>query len=543
MTKNAGKSVVKGTMILIIGNIVVKIIGALFKLPLANIIGADGMGLYNAAFNVYDIFLVITTSGYTLAITKMVAKCYARGGDGEALKILSVTRRLFFVIGVVFALIMFLGARFYSRLIGNTRALNCILVLSPAILFVSLMCAYRGYYQGKNDMIPTTISQVTEAIMRLITGLSFSYLLERAGFGTEIVAAGAVTGVTLGEVTSTSTLAILHHFKMKKKKPRRSCTTKSSKIIRTLFKMSIPMCISAIIISLLNVLDNAVVMHRLEETGCSEKAANTLYGAFNMASTVFSLPITIVSAIIVSIFPVLSFAHACRNYRRVSRIATSSMRIVMLVATAAAALFVSLSYPLVNILYFRQPRDAAVAAPILLIMGPCAILLSMSMLSTTILLSIDHLLLPSRSMIIGGAACLFVNWLLVGNPHIGIYGMPVGLFVCYLITTTLNLSAIRKSQKVRLSYKDLFYKPILPAALMAITGASLFYICEPTLGRLKSAGISLLLASCVYFVTLCFSGAIEVEDVMMLPNGAKIVSALQKLHLVKRSKLHFHSKD
>jgi stage V sporulation protein B len=204
-------------MILILGNIIVKIIGAFFKLPLANIVGADGMGLYNSAFTVYDIFLVVSTAGFTLAISKMVSSCCANGKDGEALQILRVTRNLFIVIGLSATIIMFLGARLFSGLIGNTRSFNCIVMLAPAVTFVSVMCAYRGYYQGTNDMIPTTVSQIVEAVVRLVIGLSVSYFLKIKGYPIEVVAVGAIAGITIGEFSSTFSLAVIHHFKMKGK--------------------------------------------------------------------------------------------------------------------------------------------------------------------------------------------------------------------------------------------------------------------------------------------------------------------------------------
>jgi stage V sporulation protein B len=535
MAKNTGKSIVKGTMILIAGNIVVKIIGALFKLPLANIIGADGMGLYNASFTVFDIFLVMATSGYTLAISKMVSSCCARGRDDEALEILKATRRLFFVIGLFFTTAMFVGARVFSQLIGNTRSFYCIVMLAPAVLFISLMCAYRGYYQGTNDMIPTTISQVVEALLRLIVGLSLSWYLKSKGYGIEIVSAGAILGITLGEFSSTFTLAMIHRVKQKGRKPKRRASTGTNKIFRTLFATSIPIGISGIIISVINILDNSIVMHRLQFTGCTEQQANTLYGAFNMSFTVFSLPLTIVMAVATSVFPVLSYANACKNRIRVAHISEASLRIIMMVSTAAAAVFISLSNPIITLLYIGQPRDAKIAAPLLMLMAPAAVVISLSLITSTILQAVDKLLTPSRSMIVGGAVCLVSNWFLVGNPNIGIYGVPVGICICYFITTVMNLAAIKKCE-IRLSYHSLFFKPFLPAAILAITGAASFYIMLPSLGLLKSTCISLPLSLICYLLVLFISGTVERGDIKMLPGGKKIIPFIEKLHLMPKEK-------
>lgn len=519
-------------MILVAGNIVVKIIGALFKLPLANIIGADGMGLYNASFNVYDIFLVIATAGFPLAISKMVARSAAHGEDGEAVRIFTVSRRTFLFIGFFCSAAMMLGARFFAKLIGNTRALDCILMLGPAVLFVSLMSAYRGFYQGTNDMIPTTVSQVIEAIVRLAVGLSLSWYLKSRGYPGEIVAAGAIVGITIGEFSSTFSLGVIHHFRMRKKRIRHKSRLPAHSVIKTMFKTSIPIAFSTLIISFINMLDNSVVMHRLQSIGYSEQQANTLYGCFNMAFTVFSLPITIVAALTVSIFPVLSYAFACKDFRMVSRVSSASLRMAMLAATGSAAMFSALSYPLVNLLYFNRPQDAAIAAPLLMLLGPSAITISMSMLTTSILQSIDHLLLPSRSMIVGGLVCLLLNWVLVGQKSLGIYATPVGIFVCYLITTSMNLAAIRKSSHIDISFKNLFFRPLLPAAGMAVTGMLGFQFLLPRIGMIRASLLSLFVSLIIYLILLFLNRSIEGSDLMILPHGKKLVHFLTRIRLL-----------
>jgi stage V sporulation protein B len=533
LAKNTGSNIIKGTFILIAGNIVVKIIGALFRLPLANIIGADGMGLYNASFIVFDIFLVLATAGFPLAVSKMVANSSAHGNYGEALKTFKVARYCFFIIGLVFSIIMFFGARTFSELIGNTRAYYSIIALSPAVLFISLMCAYRGYYQGTNDMIPTTISQVIEAVCRLIIGLSLAWYLKSSGFDPQIVAAGAIVGITVGEFSSTFTLAMMHRHRMKKRGPPKKSTTASFKIVRTIFTTSAPIGIGIIIISIINLLDNAIVMRRLQSIGFSELQANTLYGTYNMAFTVFALPITIVSALQISVFPILSYAFACKNYSRVSRTAQASMRISMIVAMGSTAIFLSLSAPIINIIYFNQPSVSKIVTVLLMLLSPSAVMMSLTMLTTTILQSIDKLIVPSRSMILGGAVCLASNWFLVGHRGVGIYGAPVGIFICYTITTVLNIIEIKRSKCIRLSFKDIFYKPFVPAVVMAVTGAAAFGVTEHTFGLIKASAFSICLSLLNFVLVMFLNNSISRSDLLMLPRGKKIVRFFEKLHLMR----------
>lgn len=537
MENKGNNSIVKGTLVLIAGNLVVKIIGALFKLPLANIIGADGMGLYNASFIVYDIFLVLSTAGLPLAVSKMVSSSCARGNNAEALKIFKVSRNCFLIIGLIFTALMFLGARMYAEWIGNNRAYLAILTLSPAILFVSLMSAYRGYYQGINDMIPTTISQITEAICRLIVGLSLSWCLSAAGYEPQVVAAGAILGITCGEFVSTLSLALIHKHKQKRLKPRMKPplhpVMSSGKIIQTMFSTSIPIGIGTIVISVINAADNTVIMRRLESIGYNEQQANMLYGTYNMAFTVFSLPITIASALIVSVFPVLSYAFACRNFARVNRTASASLRTTVIVGMASAALFLSLSYPIVMLLFFRQPQAARVAAMILTVLAPTAVPITLFMLTSAILQAIDRLFIPTCTSIIGGIVCLVCNWVLIGQKSIGIFGAPAGLFLCYTLASVLNMKAIGKCKEIHLSAKHIFDKALVPAAVMGVTGFAAFRLTLLPLGLLKAAFFSILVALTNYLIVLFLNHTLEKDDILLLPKGHSIVRILERMHLLR----------
>lgn len=541
LADRAQNGVLKGTLILIVGNLIVKIIGALFKLPLANLIGADGMGLYNASFTVYDIFLVLATAGFPLAVSKLVSASCARGDGEEALKIFRVSRACFWVIGIVFSVLMFTGAELYAHWIANTRAVLSIRILSPAILFVSLMSAYRGYYQGINDMIPTTVSQITEAVCRLAVGLSAAWALGHAGCPPEVVAAGAILGITAGEFVSTFTLAMLHHRRMRRHKPpvrrRRGLRAQmpAAQIVSAMFATSLPIGVGAIIISAVNTVDSAVLMHRLADIGYTEREANMLYGTFNMAFTVFSLPVTVVSALIVSVFPVLSYAHAAGQTARVRRTARASLRVTVLAGTASAALFLSLSYPLVMLLYFRQPQAARVAAALLTLQGPAAIPFTLFMISTCILQAVDRLFVPTVSSIIGGVCGVVCNWFLIGQKSIGIFGAPVGIVVCYTVAALINLAILGRQKQLDFAVGAMVCHAMLPAAAMGLTGYAVFRLTLPVLGLFGAAGVSLALALPVYLLALFFSRTLERDDLLLLPRGQRIVGMCERMRLLHPS--------
>jgi stage V sporulation protein B len=318
---------------------------------------------------------------------------------------------------------------------------------------------------------------------------------------------------------------------MKGKKVRRRSSASPKRILKKLFATSIPIGISGIIISIINILDNSITMHQLQHIGCTEQQANILYGAFNMAFTVFSLPLTIVMAVTTSVFPVLSFAHACKNHSRVEKITMGSLRVIMLASTATSALFLSLSSPIIRIIYFNQPRDAGIAIPLLVLMSPAAVLISISSITGTILQAVDKLLVPARSAIIGGSICLVCNYFLIGNPSVGIYGVPIGLCICYLINTVLNLIEIRKAG-IKFNYAKMFLKPFLPAACLGITAWVTYFVTYPKLGLLLSTFIAIAVCLIFYTAVLFISKTVEKEDLLLLPGGRKISKILSKFKIM-----------
>lgn len=532
------KDIIRGTLILVAGNIAVKIIGALFKLPLANIIGADGMGLYNAAFIVYDIFLVLATAGCPLAVSKLVASCSASGRGSEPLRILRVSRFCFFIIGSLLSAVMFFGAGPFSRLIGNTRAYYSILVLAPSVLFVSLMSSYRGYYQGTNDMVPTTVSQIIEAVVRLIFGLGLAVFFTLKGFDASVVAAGALAGITVGEFSSTFSLAMLHRKKMKKRPFNRETCPRVSPlgIAKRLFMTSAPIGIGVIIISIINMLDNSVVMRRLQYAGFSEYEANVLYGTYNMASTVFSLPVTIISALQTSVFPILSCAFAQKNTGGVSRAARASMRITVTVGFASSALFLAMSQPLNNLVYFHQPAAVKIVVPLLTLLSPCAVVFTLTMMSSTILLSCDRMLAPTVSMIAGGCVCLISNWVLVGIREIGIFGVPAGLLACYSVTSVINLVSIKRSCNVKLELGSAAARAILPAAALGVSGLLAYRLALIRTGVICASFISVCTGVAVFIPSLFISGCVTQADLRIMPGGKKLIRVLGILRLIPKDK-------
>ena len=196
----AGSKMVKGATILAVAGIVAKIFGAIFRIPLTNLIGAEGMSYYGVAYPVYSFFLILATAGLPVAISRMVSKRVALGDYRNAHKSYKVSMRVMIVIGVVSFVVCFLGAEQIATMMGNPGAAMSLQAISPALLIAPIVSAYRGYFQGQQNMYPTAVSEVFEQMARVAVGLFLSFTLVKVSL--EHASAGATFGASAGLVMS-----------------------------------------------------------------------------------------------------------------------------------------------------------------------------------------------------------------------------------------------------------------------------------------------------------------------------------------------------
>ena len=528
MSNKENQAFVKGALILMIANITVKIIGALFKIPLNYLIGDDGMGYFGSAYTVYNWLFIVATAGFPVAISKMVSESRAKGSFGEADRIFNVAYKLLACIGVLGSLALFFGAEKCAQIMTNPGAAPGIKALAPAILFVSLMSVYRGYFQGRQNMMPTAISEVSEALGKLIIGYFGAYLLLKGGL--EHAAAGAVAGVSAGGFLGFLALAIIF-FKLKDKKQKNNLETKRSdkELLKELVKIAVPITIGASVFSLTTLIDAAMIMRRLQESaGFSYQDANNLWGAYTGKSiTMFNLVPTLITAISVSIVPTISGAFATNNKELTQSSVLSSLKITVLL-TAPCAIGMSLLAGPILMLVFRSTS----AQSTLWILAYAIIFVSLVTVTNAILQGTGNAGIPVKHMIIGGIIKIIVNYILVGMPNVNIVGAPIGTNLCYIVILVLNLISIKKILKIKLSVTQLVLKPLISVIAMgAVVILAKIYLGN--MGAFVTVVASIMLGAVSYFFTLFATGGITKQDISMLPKAEKLLPILEKLKLVK----------
>ena len=266
-----------GAAILTVGVVIMKLLGAIYKVPLGNILGDYGYGIFLATYNVYNIFFTLSTAGLPVALSRLIAEADARGEDALKEKTFRSAIVTFAAIGMVFSLIMFFGNQWLATvyLVKPDAALS-VRAMAPAILLVCLVSAYRGYCQGNGNMIPTTVDEVLEVLFKVISGLAISAMLVHAGRGLPEASAGAILGVSIGSVVSLGYMIVYKHRNYRGTAVSGEVADSGLKIAGTILKIGIPISLGASIMAILSSLDPGICHSRLAAAGFSEHEAGVL---------------------------------------------------------------------------------------------------------------------------------------------------------------------------------------------------------------------------------------------------------------------------
>lgn len=570
----------EGAAVLVVAHLVVKIIGACFKIPLANILQETGMAYFTRAYNLYAALFVMATAGLPVAVSKMVSESLAKENFAESKKILKAAIALLTIIGTIGTCVLFFGARSFAEGAFNSPgSYLSIVAISPAILFISILSAFRGYFQGHSNMVPTAYSEVLEAVSKLVIGLLGAYLL--MSVSSEVAAAGAISGVTLGGLLALI-LLVFFYFKNRKSTSSTNATAASSskKIFVRLLTIAVPITIGAAVMSLTNVIDTFMISNRLSSITVDESifktlteffgvsvndarigesitsaAADVMYGSYSgYAMSLFNLPPSIVTSISMSIVPAISAALAIKNHSQAKLLTESSIRITTMFALPCAIGMSVLSSPILVALYNNSRAQDTLALLSLAIIFVCIV-----SVTTSILQAAGHVFIPVRNMLIGGAFKILSNYILIAVPELNIGGAPISTFCCYLIIAGLNIAAIIKIIRPDFNFKDFILKPLISAIAMGVIVYIAYNLSASLLGcpqislkvdfmsqiapvtpvlsavRLKTIialGISIFIGVIAYFVTMCVTKSFFEEDIKMLPKGNKIAAFMKKYKLL-----------
>ena len=504
-----------GAAILAMGILVVKVIGLFYKIPLVNIIGSEGSADFNNAYNIYSVLLTISTAGLPVAVSKMVSEANALGRQNQVHKVFRLSLAAFLTLGVVSFLIMYFGSEQLAGMMHDSLAAAGIRALAPAVICVGCLSAFRGYAQGHGNMTPTAVSQILEALCKLVIGLGLAYWLVRAGQPSHVAAAGAITGVTVGTILALAYM--IFNFvstRMREEKDTQDAPDSARRILSTLMKIAIPITISSSMVGIVTVIDSALVQGQIQKvlisdpdswalyqqvvdfapleaardawqqavsSGAAAEAVSQLYGAVELAAenisrslygnysgalTIYNLPLSLMAAITASVIAAVSAALARRDRRGAARITGSALRITALLAFPMGVGLFVLGTPIIRLIF--PELDASVAGPLLSTLGIASIFVCLMLVCNSVLQANGFINLPVVIMALGGVVKIVTNYNLVAVPTIGISGAPVGNVLCFGLCMVLDLVVIARVIHGRPDYLPLLAKPAAAAGVMGL---------------------------------------------------------------------------
>ena len=532
MAKAKEQNYLHGAAIMTAGVIIMKILGALYKIPLGNMLGDDGYGLFLQAYYVYSVFLTLATAGFPVALSRMISDAQTRGLQMQARRTYTVAWWTFFVLGVICSSVMFIFPEWLAdTLIHSPDTALSIRVLAPAVLLCCLAATYRGLTQGYENMKPTTVSQVLEVLAKVAVGLALAAYLIKAGYDKTVSVAGAILGVTVGSLVA---LVYMIVYKMRNYRfdtmAEPDVPESTGTILKNLLRIGIPIALGSVVLSLINLLDAGLCMSRLQDAvGYSYKHANTLYGVYGKAQTLFNLPAAFITPLTISIVPAISAQLALKNRGEAGKISEDSLRISMAIALPMGVGLAVLCKPIMNIVY---PTAHESGVLLLCILGIASVFVCFSLMSTAVLQASGKEKLTLYSIIAGGIVKITVNWFIIAIPSVNIYGAPIGTLCCYVTMCVMNLIFISRSFEKGFSVKNVFLRPALPSAIMGVVAYGVFFLCSLFIspdGRLALAldmCVAIAAAVIVYAVAVIKLRAITAEDMKLIPKGDKIAKLL-----------------
>ncbi len=541
------QSFVQGAFILAITGFGVRFLGAGLRIILAAILGDEGIGLYMMAYPVYSSLLAVSTAGIPIAVSKLVAEHMATRNYRAAHRVFRVAFIILLIFGSFFSLLLFFGAGYISELVKDPRAYYQLLSLAPAIFIVAVMSSFRGFFQGRQQMLPTALSQIAEQVGRVVSALVLSFLLLPRGL--EYGAAGATFGASFGALMSLLVLLYIYFSRrkyfareMKIYRNGQEATQAFSTILYRIFTLSLPITFGSLAMPLMNLLDMSIVPARLQQLGFSMERATALYGQLTgFAGSIVHFPTVITVALAMSLVPAVSEAQALKNPRLIRNRLNLAIRFALFLGIPAAGGLLVLAEPICFVLFETPGAGYALA-----MLSPAVIFLALYITSSGALQGLGRTMIPVKNILMGAAVKLVLTWFLTASfLHVG--GAALATVSGFFLAAFLNLLQLSRVTSWRFQWVETALKPLLATVLMSL-GVSLIYRYSFYYGlqwwqlseRLVAAGALVLaiFAGIILFVVALFlSGAVHQEDLQHIPRiGPRVASWAASYNFHKRKK-------
>ncbi|MCD8391198.1 MAG: polysaccharide biosynthesis protein [Firmicutes bacterium] len=561
MGKNKKQSSFMGNVaIILVSQVLVKLLGAVYKVVITNIdgFGNEGLGFYNVGFQIYTLLLAISSVGIPNAISKMTSERIAVNDYKGAHKIFTTAVKLFSIIGIAATAILFFGADFFASYVIKIEGSQHVMrALAPSLFFVCVSSVIRGYFTGMQDMRATSTSQVLEQVFKCVLTILFVYL--SVGLAPEIMASWANFATSVATVIS---LLYLIYFYYKRKSGIKEKIANSTgetlnlpvkRLMISILMISIPISLGSVITAVNRVIDTATISRGIEAAfanlipahGSAAAILNPtaeqlnaeitrLSGLLSKSDTLYNMPLAVNFAFATVLVPSIAGALAVKDYKEAASKINYSMLVSTLIILPCAIGLIALAQPIYNIIYFNTPDGA----DLLQLVSVSLIFAALNQTMTGALQGIGKIYTPAISLLFGCIAKVILNLVLIRIPSVNIYGAAISSIACQLISFVICFAVLSKHIKLKMTLGKYVVKPLTASLVMGIAAIGVYKIVTLFLGtgftpNLIASIAAIAVAVVVYFLMVFVLKILSEDEIKQLPAGDKLYSGLVKLKLYK----------
>ncbi len=491
----------KGAVLLIVCNLIGKIFGAVYRIPLAKILGPAGMGMYQLVFPLYCLVLSVSTSGMPVAISKLVAENNSKQNFSGSKRIFKISLLILTIVSLIGAVLVVCGAELISKIQGNADIFICYYGIAPAILFVGVLSAFRGYFQGNLLMFPTAISSLVENIIKMVMGLLLAgRFLE---YGIEYAVLGALLGVSASEFVASIFLWICYLFFKGRRIKNKTKNSESFRFLsKQIMELAVPVTLGSLIAPITSMVDSLLAINLLMVTGFSSRNATSLLGLQSgVVEPLINIPVIIAVSIAMVVLPNISKFQAENAKEKVKSLTEKALQMSLCISLACAICFIIFGKQILNFLYASSfdEGELLIATKLLFLGSFNIIFLSLVQVTAGVLQGLGKSKVPVKSLLVGCAVKILLDLAFIPVRKINIFGAVLSGAGCYLVVFILNLKKVKEYTGFEFK-RSMFYISIQECFICLFAFVSNF-LCMQVLSESVSMFIAGAVAVAVFVIT------------------------------------------
>lgn len=541
-SKKKTNDFLKQGSILAVAGILCRMIGLIYRIPMANILGEEGNGIYGVAFIIYNLMLLLSSYSLPLAVSKMVAARNTKKEYKNAYQIFKNTMVFAIVAGTLACTILYFGADILAGWTKYPSVAMPLRVLAPTVIVVAIIGVLRGFFQGKHTMVPTALSQILEQIVNAFVSVYAAFTFMKAHSASDDISAYGATGGTWGTFYGALTALIFLifvffiYYPTLKKQMRRDKTVKERNevIYKQLLLTIVPVILSQTVYQISSIIDVALFGNVMDAKGIEETIRNSLQGVYSSQYTVLiNVPLGIATAMGTSMIPSIVSSFTLKNYKEVKEKVKSVVKFNMLIAIPSAIGLTVLAEPIITLLFPSLIQYKSLASG-LLTMGSVAIIFyALSTVTSGILQSVNQM----RKPVIHSAVSLVIHivlvYILLSFTDLGLYALIVGNVTFPLVVCILNWYSVKTLLHYKQEVKTTFVIPLISSVIMGVIAFGVYKGIYVVLhSNIISVAISVTIAVLVYCISILLLKGLTEEELINMPMGMKLYRIAKKLHLI-----------